>query len=332
MTEQVKIDDSVVRKIQLLLNMAARAEGNEAEAAAAMAKAQDMLAKYNLDMATVQDAVVAGGTNASATDVKREKVEGKRNATYMWTQRLVRAIAEANYCVYWAADVRVVNEKSGRVRWIKRHRVLGRIDNTTVVLMMTDYLYGTIMRLLPYDKSTWLSSEALMWCDGCVDRLIERINAKAQEMRTPDYATQGEQGYCTALAISTMAEKERIANYDAVNGEGAWAKKLARDAAYEAGRAERVARWALEAKESEAREAARLLAETPVDRARRERLEAAAQKKSDKWSARYWARQEKAAQREAAKLSSAAYRSGRAKGGAIGLDTQLSTTKTPVLQ
>jgi hypothetical protein len=331
MTEQVKIDDSVVRKIQLLLNMAARAEGNEAEAAAAMAKAQDMLAKYNLDMATVQDAVVAGGTNASAADVKREKVEGKRNATYMWTQRLVRAIAEANFCVYWAADVRA-ESKSGRVRWIKRHRVLGRIDNTTVVLMMTDYLYGTIMRLLPYDKSTWLSSEALMWCDGCVDRLIERINAKAQEMRTPDYATQGEQGYCTALAISNMAEKERIANYDAVNGPGAWAKKLARDAAWEAGRDERMVRWALEAKENETREAAKLLAETPADRARREREEAKAAEKSAKWNARYWARQEKAEQRESGKRASHAYQSGRAKGGSIGLDTQLGTTQTPVLR
>ena len=182
---QATVSDDVVRKIQLLLNLAERAEGNEQEAAAAMARAQDILAKYNLDLATVQDAVVAGGTNQTKEEVKREKAEAKRNATYEWTHVLYRAVAEANYCKYWTADVRT-ETKSGKVRWVKRHKVLGRIENTTVVLMMADYLYATVMRLLPYDKSTWLSSDALAWCDGCVERLAERVKEKAEAQRTPD--------------------------------------------------------------------------------------------------------------------------------------------------
>ena len=325
MTNQPTVSDDVVRKIQLLLNLAARAEGNEAEAAAAMGKAQEILARYNLDLATVQDTVVKGGTAQTVADAKREKVEGKRNATYEWSRRLVKAIAEANYCVYFAADV-PVESKSGRTRWIKRHKVLGRVDNTTVVLMMTDYLYGTIMRLLPYDKSTWLSKEAMLWCDGCVDRLIERIEAKTQELRTPDYAAQGEQGYCTAIAVRDMAKAEEAANYDAINGTGAWARKLQRQAEYETGRAEREARWALEAQQREAERQAKLLAETPADKARRLKAEEKERRANEAYSRRYWARADRQAEREEARHSHHAYRSGRSTAEGIGLDSQLKST------
>lgn len=119
MTEQVRVSDDIVRKIQLLLNLAARQEGNEAEAAAAMGKAQELLAKHNLDLATVQDKVVESGVNKTSADVKRERVEAKRNATYEWSRRLVKAIAEANYCVYFCRDV-MVESKSGRVRTTKK--------------------------------------------------------------------------------------------------------------------------------------------------------------------------------------------------------------------
>ena len=137
MTNSTTVSNDIVRKIQLLLNLAERAAGNEQEAAAAMAKAQELLAKHNLDLSTVQDAAVAGGTNQTAADVKREKIEAKRNATYEWTRRLVKAISEANYCVYFCRDV-PIKSKSGKTRWAKRHAVLGRADNTAVVLVMTD--------------------------------------------------------------------------------------------------------------------------------------------------------------------------------------------------
>jgi uncharacterized protein DUF2786 len=324
---QAPVSESIVRKIQLLLNLASRVEGNEAEAAAAMGKAQELLAQHNLDLSTVQDAVVAGGTNQTKEEVKRERVEAKRNATYEWTRRLVKAVAEANYCVYFCRDVRT-ESKSGRAKWAKRHAVLGRADNTAVVLVMTDYLYATIMRLLPYDKSTWLTAEALAWCDGCVDRLIVRIEAKAAAMRAPDYAAQGEHGYTTAIMVRSMAESERIANYDAVNGKDAWANKVARDAEYERTRPEREARWALEARQRQEAEAAKLLAETPEQKAKRLKAE----EKEARASERYWAREDRKTERAEAKLNSHAYRSGKAVAETIGLDSQLKHgAKTPSL-
>jgi hypothetical protein len=344
-TQQAPPSESIVRKIQLLLNLGSRSEGNEAEAAAAMARAQDLLAQYNLDLATVQDTLVAGGTAAREAEEKRDYARSKRSAMYKWQQKLVRTLAEANYCVYWVAEVSeqayvAPSYRSSKHGWedenghvtvrVKRHKVLGRLVNTTAVMIMVDYLLDTIERLLPYPNNERLSRDANAWREGCSDRLVERITAKAEAMRTADYATQGEAAYCTAIQVADLAKKEEAGNYDAINGAGAWARRLAQ-------RAKLDAYWSAEnvaVREAEAQErlAAKLLAESPADRARREREEAKEAARSARYSERYWARADRQAERAEAKRDSAAYREGRRKGDAIGLDSQVGAGKsTPSL-
>jgi hypothetical protein len=79
-------------------------------------------------------------------------------------------------------------------------------------------------------------------------------------------------------------------------------------------------------REAERLEAERLklLAETPEEKARREKKEAQERAKQERRDARWWdsyyARQE----REEAKRSGSAYHKGRRKGSTINLDSQLS--------
>jgi hypothetical protein len=292
---QETISDSVVRKIQLLLQLASRTEGNETEAAAAMGKAQELLARYNLDLSTVQDKVVAGGTAEQEAATKRDYAKGSRSALYQWQRNLVRAIAETNYCRYWR--VKELCGKPERLR--NRHKVLGRTANTVVVLMMVDYLFETIERLLPAEYASLgrRSQEASLWREGCADRLIERIREKAEAMRTADYATQGEAGYSTAIAVRNMATAEEVGNYDFINGAGAWARKLERDAAY----AENAKKWAAEREERDARELAELEAklalETPEQKAKRLKKEAKEAEAAYRYSARYWNAQDRKSDR-----------------------------------
>jgi hypothetical protein len=345
--QQAPPSESIVRKIQLLLNLGSRSEGNEAEAAAAMARAQDLLAQYNLDLATVQDTLVVGGTAAREAEEKRDYARSKRSAMYKWQQKLVRTLAEANYCVYWVAEVSeqayvAPSYRSSKHGWedengkvtvrVKRHKVLGRLVNTTAVMIMVDYLLDTIERLLPYPNNERLSRDANAWREGCADRLVERIRAKAEAMRTADYATQGEAAYCTAIQVADLAKKEEAGNYDAQYGAGAWARKLAREAEAAANRPALLAKWALEAKENEAKEAAIIAAETSSQKAARLREEEAAARKNERWWRTCQARAEREAAREEAKRDSAAYREGRRKGDAIGLDSQVGAGKsTPSL-
>lgn len=308
---QAPPSDAVVRKIQLLLNLGQRSEGNETEAAAAMAKAQELLAQYNLDLATVQDSVVPGGTAAREAATKRDYARISRSAMYRWQRELVKTIAEANFCVYWVEDTQ--ETRWNRLCNVKRHKVLGRVVNTTGVLVMVDYLLETIERLLPWAGRERLCRDAVMWREGCADRIMERIREKAEAMRTADYATQGEAVYTTAIQVADLAKKEEAANHDHVYGAGAWARKLARTAKYDD------AYWERIAQENEQKRLAAIASETPAQKKARERREEAEARRSE----RYWAGQDrKDAERDSRKRSSA-YREGQAKGSEIGLDSQV---------
>jgi hypothetical protein len=320
--EELQISDSVVRKIQLLLKLAERVEGNEAEAAAAMGRAQELLAKYNLDLSTVTDKVVAGGTNTPEDAMaKRDYAKGSRSALYQWQRKLVRVVAEANYCRYWH-----VKEMCGTpLRLRNRHKVLGRVANTTAVLVMVDYLFDTIERLLPAEYAALgrRSQEASLWREGCADRLAERIEEKAQAMRSADYATQGEAAYSTAIAVRNFVSKEEIGNYDFLNGEGAWARREARNAKWLEDSKANAARRA----ENDAKELAELEAkvanETPKEKAARLKKEAKEEAASRRYSARYWAREDRKADRNDARRNTSAYASGSQTAEKIGLDGQL---------
>jgi len=321
-TPTLEISDSLVRKIQLLLNLAARPEGNEAEAAAAMGKAQELLAQYNLDLGTVQDKVVAGGVAAREAETKRDYARVSKSAMYQWQRNLVRTVAEANFCRYWVEDT--TETRWNRLCQVKRHKVLGRVVNTTAVLVMVDYLLETIERLLPWTGRERLCREAVLWREGCADRLVERINAKAAAMRKADYATQGEAAYSTAIQVADLAKKEEAGNYDHYHGAGQWALKLKSEA-------ESAVYWseeAVAAREAErlAKLAAARALESPAQKAKREREEAAQARRDERASARYseryWREQDKQGERKA----SAAYRAGQAKGNDIGLDGQLGAS------
>lgn len=340
MTTATPVDDKTIRRIQLLLNLGSRSEGNEAEAAAAMAKAQELLAAYNLDLATVQDKVVAGGTAEREAMEKRDYARSKRSAMYAWQRKLVKTIAEANYCVYWTADVKeeLPIAKKNRKPWedmdtptvpryVKRHKVLGRLVNTTAVMIMVDYLLDTIERLLPYPQKERLSAEANLWREGCADRLCERIEQKAAAMRDAQkaYATGGETAVTTTIQVADMAKKEEIANYDFRNGAGAWVRREARNAEIDAYYSDEAV--AAREAEKQVRIAAERAKETPEQRARREKEEAKEAARQARESARFWERewrrQDREAEREERRKGSAAYRAGKTKGDEIGLDAQV---------
>lgn len=318
MTNAANIDDSVVAKIQKLLEMAARAHGNENEAAVAMGKAQELLAKYNLDLATVQDKQVKGSPNKQA-DEKRGYQKVSRSAMYEWQRELVGVIGETNFCIVWITTEFEPYRKRGQDwdshRKVKRYKILGREGNTMSVLLMVDYLFETIERLLPYENKDRLSRSAISWRQGCADRLKHRLWNKYQEMRKADYATQGEEGYTTALALVRVDKAEEIANYDFRFGKGAWAQKEENNRIYEEGRAAREAKK-LEAQKQKELELAN---ETPAQRRAREIEEA----KEARANQRYWNKYAREQQEKANRVDQHAYARGAEVGSSISLDSQL---------
>lgn len=311
--------ETIIRRIQSLLAMGSRQEGNEQEAALAMAKAQEMLAKYNLDAYTVEAANV-GGTK-QIEEARTEQLI-TYSAMYRWQQELWGAISTANFCWHSVVEKRVPHKrKKDKMVWGKRHMVLGRTSNVLAVQLMGEYLCSTIERLLPYPNTERLSRSAISWREGCADRLAARIQQQFAESQRPAGT-----GSSTAITLHDVAKREHMANYDAKHGAGSYARQLE----WEAGSDQRRKTWAEEdrqRKEKEEKEWLEYLQnESPEQKKAREREEekqrikdARAYERESERSARRWEREHL---KEATRLDRSAYKAGAGAGEHISLSKQ----------
>lgn len=333
-TFQRTANEAVIRRIQKLLQAAQYAgDGtiSQEEASLAMARANELMLKHNLEMAMVQATHVAGGT-VSAPEEKREKTRISRSAQYRWQRELWKTIAEVNFC--WHSVIRVYEGKRGtksttsRVP-VKRHMLLGRESNVTVARMMGEYIEDTMERLVTveggFTNQERLSRSAISWKSGCAERIAERLMERFQMMQSP--ATNAPDTGCTSIALRDVVAMEYEANYDARYGRvGAYKQNLIQEAEWQERQAERQAKAEADRIQAEKDWAAYLLTESPAEKKKREKKE----QKERIANARYWERQDRKYEnqqwREASKVDSEAVERGRRAGNKVGLDTQVPET------
>ena len=272
-----KDQQAIILKVEKLLALANRKKGNEAEAAAAAAKAQEMLAAYNIDMAMVEQ--------GSGSSGKREDKKMK-GGVYLYQRDLWRACAELNFCMYWTSsrwESREVKRKSswGEGRYVEdvwglkyQHRVVGRMVNVKLTESTASYLEQTIERLvmdrLENQNNMRFSNWATSYRKGAATRIIEKIEDRRQELEEAEAerirkaqheASRAGTSSATALTLGDVRKSEREANNDFLYGEG-WSAKMAerrRQAAEAAAEADReYTAWALANPEEARKEEARI--------------------------------------------------------------------------
>lgn len=198
--------DRVIARIQKLLARTTVERGaSEAEAETAMRMAQELMAKYNLDMAVIE-------ASSGAQDTTRIKEEVKGRAMYKWQRELAKYVSEANFCYHlikgenkwteprWSDgstagkwerdDADPMYPTDNGVRWIEgrwvktlRHVFVGRKANVITAQLMYQYLTQTIENLVPVaDNKQRLSRSAMSWKEGCAARLCERLSAKRMDL------------------------------------------------------------------------------------------------------------------------------------------------------
>lgn len=313
-------NNDIIRKIQKLLNLANNP--NEQEASAAMGKAQELLAKYNLEFATVKEAQVQGGIAQQAAPEKREKTKMNRSAQYLWQRKLWSTLAESNFCFHWITHV--YEGKRGNTNTIskvavKRHMILGRESNVIAVRLMGEYLEDTMEQLLPYPNKERLSRAAISWKSGCTDRLCKRIEEKFNQMKDP-----GADGptVSTALVLRDVVQAEYEANYDVQHGAGAWLRRQEHEQEWKANREKRDAAYEAKRLEEEQELLRQLQAETPADKRARERKEQAKRLRQERANERSWRTYYRQQARENNKRDWEAYAAGSKTGAKINLGPQ----------
>lgn len=336
---------AVVDRIEKMLRLAAN-NPNENERAAAEAKAHEYLARFNLDMATVEQ---HGGTeNGRRAD---EKMKGGH---YEYQRDLWRAVAELNFCMYWNMVARIEEKKflpdraanqfrrHVVVRHERQHRLVGRIHNVILTRTMCEYIEAAVERMVAEDiKGTAEQSRgtsANSYRRGCFQRVCERIYEKRREMIAEDERNArdaeikareaGKAGVSTGTGITlrSLAQQERDANNDFILGEDGASARLRAEAVEQRAENARIAaeieaenaQWAADHPEEAA-------AEAKAERARWRKLEASRDY--------YWRTkgQYGYGRREPAndiKGDAGAYYRGREKGETISIDAQTGRNKS----
>ena len=255
----------VIAKVKKLLAMAETSSYNEHEAAAAAAKAQELLVAYNLDMASI-----GGSSERGQTELK--------GGLYKWQRYLWEAVARLNFCMYWSIQG---NEKGAKYM----HRVLGRQENTIGARVMSEYLQQTIERLA---KTIAREREINVFCremiayrEGMSTRLIERLNSlrweRLQEERRRQQEAEATRDHTassgTDVVLSSFIKDEHLLNPDHLSGyePGTTARRRAEaDARYNDQLAKHK-QWRMDNPEAAARQDKAKEAEREADRKREER-------------------------------------------------------------
>jgi hypothetical protein len=295
------IDEKLIKKIEALLNTNGC---TEAEAEARMAKAQELLAKYNLDMAEI-------GREKPSGNARKDKTQN--GGLYSWQRRLWKAVAEMNFCYY--LSIKGLAKGS-----TYQHRVIGSHANVIATEVMAKYLQDVIEKLAQawakdnYYRSVFVR-EAIAYREGMTlrisgrlqerrDQLVAEERKKENERKQAQARTEADPG-TTALTILDVISTEADFNNDYLNnwelGTTArkrveqerrakeWAAEYVRQQAAKTPEqkkreAEQIERWWAEQQEKEAKRQARLNRTPP--KATRPRARTAEEKRQDLGS--YW--------------------------------------------
>jgi hypothetical protein len=314
MSDEAKI----IERIQKLLTLAGDSRTPEHEASTAAALAQQLLAAYNLDMASVEAALGSG-------PAKREEAKTKASP-YEYERELWRRVAELNFCVYWTRHRRPgwSYEDQRMVGRSYTHIVLGRTVNVRTTEVMAGYLCQSIRRIArewSRERLVTLPREVLAYKEGMASRVCDRLYERRKQEKEAREREAAERARANpsssrALTIADVEQAEHDANMDHQYGEGWSARWRAKAAAQEEERRRALeALRAWEAANPEAAAAKRAAADAEF----REGL-----KKREK----YWERQRNKPVRAqtAAEMRRdlRAFHDGVIRGNNVGLDQQVS--------
>lgn len=212
---------------------------NEHERAAARAKAAEIMARFNLTLAEVEQN--SGGSGKRAAEMLR-------GGHYEYQRDLWRDVAKLNFCLYF--NTTVIDRKP---KWkpnangtkliktfeekrVREHKIVGRLHNIRATTVQAQYLEAEIERLTrkrlgeEADDKHLYGKWANSYREGMVERVCEKIydrmaqieeedRQREQEARERAAEQRGEGSSGTAITLHALRKSEREANLDFLDPE-----------------------------------------------------------------------------------------------------------------
>lgn len=193
------MEEKIIARIQKMLAIANDLKGaTEHERDTALQMAYRLMAKHNLDMATIE---------AAGQKVEEPRVDFSAVCFNMlWCRDVADAIANLFFCrVYFYERINATQ---------RTYHFIGRESNAMTAAVMTDYIIKSVLKEGRKMYGDNLSPKTRAFGTGCAQRLWERV----QQLKR---AEQAEATPGTAIVLASLYQTEFAANQvmiDAIPG------------------------------------------------------------------------------------------------------------------
>lgn len=184
--------ERVIERIKKLLALANDLAATEGERDNALRMAYATMAKYNIDMATVDEA---------SRDKSEPRIDFKNDGwSWTWAKQVRNIIADLFMCKYYY---------SGKINGTQcHHHYVGRESNAMTAAVMADYVVDSILKegRKIYKQNTAPGTRA--FAVGAMHKLYARVKEiKASQMQQTEAQSSG-----TALVLASLYQTEADAN------------------------------------------------------------------------------------------------------------------------
>lgn len=192
--------EDAIRKAMACLRLAK--SSNQAEAALAASKAQEIIDRFKLDVNALDyDANVVKESNEPIQDFGGDPLEHADNVTRRWSMYLGSAVARANGCSLLYTDLR---NKQGFVLTL-----VGRPSDVSTVRYIYSYLKSEVLRLKVDNTKGNSAVYKDQYCKGVVDTICQRLRAQRQETQAAVKAENANNPLALVRVNSAIARLEK---------------------------------------------------------------------------------------------------------------------------
>ena len=170
----------ILARVQKMLNLANDAGATEGERDNAMRMAHATLAKYNLDLADLDEASELSAKAADSMEPREQHITAFYGRP--WARNVAMNIGKLFFCTYLCSSHR----KATQVR----HYFIGRRSNAVTAALMAEYVVKSIMKEGNRQKRAEMEGNAWLrtFCWGAAHKVKERVNHLVEgtdEMQAP---------------------------------------------------------------------------------------------------------------------------------------------------
>jgi len=196
--------EDAIRKAMACLRLAK--SSNQAEAALAAAKAQEIMERFKLNIDDLDfDANQVKENNEPIKDFNDDPLENTGDADRKWSLRLASTVARNNLCRVYYSNMGSCEERNKSYRI----SIVGRPSDVSTVRYIYSYLKGEVARLMNENCKGNSRSYKVNYCFGVVDAIDAKLHEQKNKTQSEVKAEHANNPLALVRVNNAIARMEK---------------------------------------------------------------------------------------------------------------------------